>query len=136
MCSYGRDMCINVCFGECVCVFWSPFLSVEEKRGRQLAEIEGDDCDLRTKSRAKCFLSLLFSPLFCLSVLAASFSFSRSPLLSSLRLSSEPRNRDAPEKKQRARNRFLTNFFFPLSASKRPSLKARHILYGAPSGRT
>lgn len=41
----------------CVCVF----LSVEEKRGRQLAEIEGNDCDLRTKSRAKCFLPSLFS---------------------------------------------------------------------------
>lgn len=48
------------------CSFWGfcfvcVFLSVEEKRGRQLAEIEGNDCDLRTKSRAKCFLPSLFS---------------------------------------------------------------------------
>lgn len=58
VCSYGRDLCVHVCLVVvCVCVF----LSVEEKWGRQLAEIEGNDCDLRTKSRAKCFLSPLFS---------------------------------------------------------------------------
>lgn len=63
VCSCGRD----VCYCLCVCVYVFPsslFLSVEEKWGRQLAEIEGNDCDLRTASRAKCFLSLLFSLLF------------------------------------------------------------------------
>lgn len=50
--------CVRVCVSEAVCS------SFEKKRGRQLAEIEGSDCDLRTKSRAKCFQSPLFSPLF------------------------------------------------------------------------
>lgn len=75
----------------CLCVLWSIlFHSVEEKRGRQLAEIEGNDCDLRTKSRAKCFLSLLFYPLlftFCPCSCAL-------PLLLYLFLSSELHNRE------------------------------------------
>ena len=90
-----------------VCVFWSIlFLSAEEKRGRQLAEIEGNDCDLRTKSRAKCFLSLLFYPLlftFCPCSCAL-------PLLLCLYLSSELHNR---EKKNGGMNVFSL-YFFPL----------------------
>ena len=93
-----RCVCVCVCVCMCVCLLRSsPFLSVERKQGRQPAEIEGNDCDLRTKSRAKCFLSLLFSPLFN-TFCPRSFIF---PLLLHHFLSSALQNR-AAKKKTRA----------------------------------
>lgn len=69
-------------FWSCVCVCsGAAFSSLLRQAARPLPppEIEWKGCDLRTKSRAKCFLSLLFSPL---SVLAVSLSFFPAPSLS------------------------------------------------------
>lgn len=77
---YTLRLCVGlwICFA--VCVFSS---ALRVKRGRHphppLPEMERGGSDLWTKSRAECFLSLLFS---ALCVLAVSLSFIPTPSLS------------------------------------------------------
>lgn len=110
----------------CVCVF----LSVEEKRGRQLAEIEGNDCDLRTKSRAKCFLPSLFS-------LFSTFCPSKPHFPSSLHhfLSFALHNKAARKKKKKIEHQPIFFHLLCLSCgSKLPSIENSSGAYCAACG--